>query len=390
MSRLLQATILFGMSVFFCLSSVNAVLAADDCADGTRLEQSFQSGASWVVCAQVSDLHALAVSSVHYRAPGDSLRSVLSQAQVAQVLMHYHDEQNAREQIGIADGARLLNWREQTCSGQQVLDGSGEPTICSIIQQPRVLARYAQQPSLLGSAWEISSSLQRDGLVWLVSITFGEDGQITPAVTLSGKARQGTDPATTNRLPASGQRLARATVLATWRLAFDLDGGSADNVKQFDFVLDPEDGNRRPMQITQMDSERFSNVQRDDFRGWLVSDPILDTGYYLDPSNSGFSYVAMPDNWTQYDLAVTTNKPCERYASGNQTNAADSTDTCGDTLDDFVNAEPLDSVSPVLWYSQSRTFNPGNEDWPVISHFRQAFTLLPYDWTSASPFEVVE
>ena len=44
----------------------------------------------------------------------------------------------------------------------------------------------------------------------------------------------------------------------------------------------------------------------------------------------------------------------------------------------------------VLWFSQSRTFNPGDEDWPVISNFHQSFALSPFDWNPASPFEVIE
>jgi len=356
MKNVLHLLALCTLTAAAFLGSGKTFAVIGDCADATLLEHTFSSGASWALCADVSALHALEVSSVHYRAPGDSQRSVLAQAHVA----------------------------------------------------------YAQRPSLQGSSWELSSALQRDGLLWVVSVRFSEDGQITPAITLSGKAREGTDVVadavtdvvadvgtdvisdaeasgvdTTSTLPESGRQLTRATILGTWRLVFNLDDGQTDQVQQFDFVLDPLRGNRRSMQIVPMTSESFASVNRDQFRAWLIADPT-GTGYYLDPSNSGFNYGGTQYNWTQFDLAVTRNASCERYALGNSSHSEQSDPTCGDTLDDFVSGELIDSEHPALWFSQSRTLSPTNEDWPAISHFRQSFTLLPYDWTESSPFEVIE
>jgi len=414
MKNVLHLLALCTLTAAAFLGSGKTFAVIGDCADATLLEHTFSSGASWALCADVSALHALEVSSVHYRAPGDSQRSVLAQAHVAQILMHYHDEPEARAQIGQLDNSRNVTMNVNNCDGTLLLAKSEGPTVCSRIETPRILAKYAQRPSLQGSSWELSSALQRDGLLWVVSVRFSEDGQITPAITLSGKAREGTDVVadavtdvvadvgtdvisdaeasgvdTTSTLPESGRQLTRATILGTWRLVFNLDDGQTDQVQQFDFVLDPLRGNRRSMQIVPMTSESFASVNRDQFRAWLIADPT-GTGYYLDPSNSGFNYGGTQYNWTQFDLAVTRNASCERYALGNSSHSEQSDPTCGDTLDDFVSGELIDSEHPALWFSQSRTLSPTNEDWPAISHFRQSFTLLPYDWTESSPFEVIE
>ena len=366
-----------------------------DCAGATRLEHTFSSGAAWSLCARVDERHALDITALHYRAPGDSLRSVLHQLHVAQILMHYHDEADARAQIGSADDGRLLVMTDQQCDGTRLLDSGSGARVCARVEDNRVLAKFAQRPSLQSQRWELSSALQRGSLIWTVSVSLTEDGQIHPAVTLSGRAREAEASSGFASTLAYGKRqLTRATVLSTWRMVFNLDDGDYDAIQQFDFVLNESSDNRRPMLITELQTEGFATVARDQFRGWRMIDNI-GTGYYLDPSNSGFSYTGGAHDWAHFDVGLSRYNVCERYASGN--NAHDGADAstgteaaCGDNLDDFVNGENLQDAHPVLWFSQSRTFNPGDEDWPVISNFHQSFALLPFDWNPASPFEVIE
>lgn len=321
--------------------------------------------------------------------------------------MHYHDETSERPQLGNTDVAgRLLPMNGGNCEGDLLLERNGNHDVCSRIENNGILAKYAQRPSLQSQRWELTSALQREELVWATSLSFTEDGQITPAITLSGRARQSDSGGFfASTLPNNNQRLARATVLTTWRVVFNLDDGATDSVQQFDFPLITSQGNQRPMQVTQLDTESFATVARDQFRGWRVMD-ATGTGYYLDPSNSGFSFAGSQHDWAGFDIALTRFKECERYAMAN--NAADDTQgtpdgismigtadatplaSCSASLDDFVNGESLQGSHPVLWYSQSRTFNPSDEHWPVISNFHQSFTLQPFDWTQASPFEVLQ
>ena len=98
-------------------------------------------------------------------------------------------------------------------------------------------------------------------------------------------------------------------------------------------------------------------------------------------------------NWAQFDIAVTRYKECERHALFNKAivyaSQADSPD-CGDNLDDFVDGETMQDAQPVIWYSQTRSFRPSQEDWPVISNIHLSFNLMPFDWTASSPFEVID
>lgn len=355
------------------------------CGEDLELSQSFSSGATWQLCASVSEQHGLDVSSVHYRAPGDTSRSVLFRAHAAQILMHYHDETDPRAQLGNSDAGRLLPITSQNCDGTILSDSRGEAALCSQVQDNGILAKFGQTPAIQSQQWVLSSALQRNGLTWATSITFAEDGQITPAVSLSGRGKLLNT--VSSSAEESAQSLASATVLSTWRMIFNLDDGNFDQIHQFDFVLNEQMGNQRPMQVTAMPTETFTRVNREQFRGWLVSDST-GTGFYLDPSNSGYGYVNGQHNWANFDVALTRHNDCELYAMQNiRGSSADTAIACGTSLDDFVNNESLQGGHPVLWFSQSRSFTPSSEHWPAISNLHQSFTLLPYEWTAASPFE---
>ena len=374
--------------------AAQAVVA--ECNGAIPLEHAFGSGASWTLCVHVDEHHGIELSDVHYRAPGDRLRSVLRHLHVGQILMHYHNESDARPQIGRAEAGRLLPMTTQHCDGERIhtiadTADSNSATLCSRIENNGVLAKFAQRPALHSERWVLSGALQRHSLVWRTSVALTEDGQIKSTVTLSGRAREAIENTGSEfavLLSAANVRLLRATVLSTWRMVFNLDDGAYDKVEQLDFPLLEQSGNRRPMQVSDINSERFATVDRESFRGWRILDNA-GTGYYLDPSNSGFSYSGGQLNWTRFDVGFSRYNDCERYALNNTKDEAEA-DFCGNSLDDFVNAQSLSDAYPVLWYSQSHTFNPNNEDWPVISDFSQSFTLLPFDWTGTSPFEVIE
>ncbi len=379
---------------FVSLSSSPLLAQQDNCGDGVALQHSFVSGATWSLCASVDYNHGLRVSSVHYRAPGDSLRSVLADAHLSQLLLHYHDSPQAEPQVNVsqlgADDTTLLRpikFTDASCPGVRLGTASEPDSLCEIIKNNRTLAKFAQRPSLHSESWELASAISRDALVWTTAITFTEDGQIRPAVRLSGRAsHSNTDTRFASVLPFGLPSLTRAAVRSTWRMVFDVDTNSADRIEQFDFPLDAQRGNVRPMQISAINTEALLNVNRETFRGWRMVDGS-GAGYYLDPANSGFSYTSRSDNWAQFDMAFTRLNTCEQYAS---LNVDTSNQACGNNLDDFVNGESLANTTPVAWYSQMRNMDLTLEDWPVISEFALTFDLIPFDWTASSPFELIE
>ena len=380
--------------LLLCLLPFQVASAQDtNCPQGSVLQQSFSSGASWSVCATVSDTHGLGLSNIYFRAPGDSSRSVLSEAHVGQILLHYHDKANAEPQLSplttLTEESRQTTIRrlsQATCMGEIISIGEQPGSICSRVENNRTLAKYAQRDSLHSEAWELSSTLLRESLTWNISWTFTEDGQIRPEVSVSGRAaRTQLDEQFAQNKRTDIPRLTRATILSTWRLVPALDTDSLDTVEQFDFPLLVADDNRRPMQISAIIEEAFIEVDRQQFRGWRLVD-ASGAGYYLDPANQGYSYSSTEHNWANYEVAFTRYNACEQYALENP----DANDTCGAHLNDFVNAESLSEQQVVMWYSQTHLLNPSIEDWPILGDVQIGFDLLPFDWTDTSPFEVVE
>lgn len=378
----------------FCLQPFQVASAQDtNCPQGSILQQSFSSGASWSVCATVSDTHGLEVSNVYYRAPGDSSRSVLSEAQVAQILLHYHDKATAEPQFSPLTTlteeslqTTIQRLSQATCMGDVINVGEQPESVCSRVENNRTLAKYAQRESLHSEAWELSGTLLRESLTLSISWTFTEDGQIRPEVSVSGRAaRTQLDEQFSQNKRTDIPRFTRATVLSTWRLVPALDTDSLDTVEQFDFPLLVADQNRRPMQISAITEEALIEVDRQQFRGWRLVD-ASGAGYYLDPANQGYSYSSAEHNWANYEVAFTRYNACEHYALENPSAA----ETCGEHLNDFVNAESLSEQQVVMWYSQAHLLNPSIEDWPILGDVQIGFDLLPFDWTDTSPFEVVE
>ena len=379
------------------LSLTTTHAAKLDCTSGRFIEHAFESGATWSLCADVVESHGLSISSASYRAPGDTLRSVMQLAHLGQLLLHYHDSAQPEAQIDpvlyqqMDDGSSdLLSMNTSTCQGS-ILDVPRKAAlICSRVKDNRILAKYAQKPSIHSQSLELASTFQRDALTWTSSFTFTEDGQIRPGISLSGRAsRTLGDLRFAQAIPAETAPLTRATVFATWRLAFDLDTPDTDRAEQFEFPLQDTQDNRRPMIVTALDTEQLLSVDRGTFRSWRVVDSS-GAGYYLDPANNGFSYSNATMNWTGADGAITVFDECEQHALRNIDSASSTTapvSNCGRSLDDFVNGQSLQGGQPVLWYSQSRTLEPGIEDWPVIRDMGMSFDLLPFDWTPASPFE---
>lgn len=363
------------------------------CADGTALQHTFDSGASWSLCAHVSGVNALHISQAFFRAPGDLNRSVLAEAQLSQILLHYHDSPVEEPQIvspstNSAADSQIVILNDRSCDGQ-VLGTTRHPnSLCQRIKRNGILAKFNQRPSVQTESWELSSAITRETLIWNVSWTFTEDGQIRPRLSLSGRASR----SSSNEQHAQQTRtdippMTRAAIVSTWRLVPALDTDAPDTLEQFDFPLDIDAGNRRPMQITPLRKESFLAMNRENFRGWRIIDDS-GAGYYLDPANNGFNYTSARFNWANYTLALTRKNSCELYALGNAASTADT--QCGTNLDDFVDDESLAGAELVVWFNQTRHIDPGIEDWPVIRDVQLGFDLLPFDWTTTSPFELEE
>ncbi|MEE9335829.1 MAG: hypothetical protein V3U65_17185 [Granulosicoccaceae bacterium] len=343
--------------------------AAQDCVE---INHTFASGANWRICADVNNEHGLSLTDMHYFAPGDSSRQVLQALHLAQILMMHHDRSDVDLLLGQSSQHSLVPLNSKTCDGTLHIQ-SDTQTLCSIIRPLPVLAKYGTRRALQGGAIDVFAVSAHESLIWRSNVRLTEDGRIIPSVSMSGLRRN-------SKTSTDGS----ATLQTSWRMAFALNGdGTDDRVEQLDFPLNRNAGNRRAMQIKPITTESFALVARDDFRGWRVLDET-GSGYYLDPQNSGYQMASSTFNWAKFDLAITAFKNCEQLAADNQ--AA----SCEGTLDAYLSGETLSGRAPVLWYSQSRIYRPRTEDNPVITSLHTNFELLPFDWTSSSPFEALD
>ena len=378
-----------------CTSLLALPAAAFECQTGTKVEHTFDSGANWRFCAVLDDDHALELQNLHYQAPGDESRKVLQHLHLGQLLLHHHDQTEARELIGERQlgGSALQILNSRVCNGD-LITIEQRSVLCSVVRPTGLLAKYRRRPGLQGEQYQLFSVSEIDGFTFQIKVGLSEDGRINPAVVLSGRSSS----STTNPLfgdplvnPLDGQQVigTQTTVLYTWRMVFTLNGDQGnDQVEEFNFTLEPTLSDRRPMQVTSLSTEALRNVAPERFRGWRVKD-VDGRGYYLDPQNSGYRFSDNNNNWTQFDFALTSFDTCEQHSR--ITNAVGERDTmeCIGSLDDYVNGGSIDGSKPVIWYSISRVHRPSAEDYPIISSMISDFELVPFDWTSTSPFEVI-
>jgi len=411
------AALVLGAAVFLPAPAV-AQSSAAGCDDGRRLAHTFDSGAAWSLCARIDEHHGLELIDLAYRAPGDRERPVLRSLHLAQILVHWHDA-NAPERrlggnesgtAGLGGNASVVLGRN-SCEGETAslaAPGADEgpagvdtaadimdqgiademPRLCARERASGLLAKYDQRAALQGEDWELFAVARQGLLVWRTGVTLTEDGSIAPSLALSGRlTRTSEDPRYAASATATEAGLVGAVLHATWRLAFALDTPATDRVEEFDFALETGAGNRRTMRIRPLVDESLRQVRRDSFRGWRVVDGESGAGYFLDPLDSALAWNSPGDDWARFDLAITRTADCERLASGNEVRADAG---CGAGLDDFVNGEALDGADPVLWHSRTRNWVPRQEDLPFLSSVELDMRIIPFDWTDASPFEVVE
>jgi hypothetical protein len=375
---------------------MSATHAADTyaCEQGVAIQHSFGSGASWDLCALVDDEHGLELQNLSYRAPGDTSRLVLNKLHLGQALLHYHDEVDPIALIGTRgfNEQSQQNLDASTCDGEIFESITAKPQLCGVQRDTGLMAKYSNRPGLQGQSWKLFSIAEYDRLTFQIAVTLTEDGRIAPAVSLSGRAtRTAENPAHVNAVVDAVKQetiqSTQASLLYTWRMAFALnDSVTNDSVEEFNFKLQPELGNRRPMQVQALQTETLRTVEPDDFRGWRIRDEN-GSGYYLDPQTSGFNFISNQYNWTQFDFALSTFNSCERhsYLPGQ---TPDGIVNCGSHIDDYVNGDSMVDQQPVVWFSMSRLFRPSAEDFPIISTLTASFELIPFDWTPTSPFEL--
>jgi len=358
------------------------------------IEHTFDSGASWTLCAHIDRQAGLTISQLHYGAPNEQKIKVLETAALGQILFKYDEDISARHwlaEFGLG-GDNHIQANQSLCPTGDMIPLATNEQLCTEVRDLNNLTSLRKSVSLRRRALSLHAwsgvGAYRIEQAW----QFTEDGNINPTVRLGGvlnrftkNVRFGSD------IGLDGALAANASMLFTWKLDFNINNTPTnDIVEEVEFVPFVTDVVRRTISLKRLQTESLHNVNRRRFRGWLVKDenissgPDFDTriGYLLDPQSSGYSHTSRTDNWSLFDMALTRRVPCEQLASGNATHQRD----CGDDLDDFINGESLVAADPVMWFSLARQFIAKSEDYPAINTRSASFSLIPFDWSSSTPF----
>ncbi len=377
-----------------------------DCVSGTALSHEFPSGARWSMCAELNETFGLHLTQLHYFAPGDTDRQTFSELHLAGLLEHFHDEETERSvfantQLG---GQHFINFNEDTCPGELVvvptteLDSADQnvnnKTVCIDSYADKILAKFNNDAVVQSHRWDIIGAAANGFDAWEVVISLGEEGTITPTINRSGVVHRFTTQSSFGSMGVPNNMgtdpyAVSSTVLATWRIVPGMGPiNSTQTAEQLDFTLRPDLGNRRPMNTAVLPTETLRQVNREQFRRWLVrgSDGA---GYTLDVQNNGFQYRSKQFNWALFDVAFTRFNACELMTLnnlGNSHNNSENSSVCGESLEDFVSGESLENATPVIWFSQSMPIVRTAEDVPLMQTRSLSFDLVPFDWTENSPF----
>lgn len=357
----------------------------------------FESGARWDFCLSFDTHSGLVLSNLAYGAPAEPLRQVLNEASLGQILFKYDEDLVAshvlsENAIGATD---LMQTGPGFCDDGSWLSVPGTGNTGNVCQRHRDINNLTQvrnETPLRRRELSLHSWAQIGTLIYQSIWRLSEDGEITPALHFQGRLARYTDDARYGSPIAGSERLAsHATVVANWRLDFDIGGDNAnDRIEEIEFPGVMFEALSRPISRLPLTTESLRRVDRDLFRGWLISDSEISSavdgvtriGYYLDPQTSGYAYQSRRYNWPNYDLVVTRNNPCERLASFNSGRAGG----CGISLDFYTNGEPIANEDFVIWFSLARHLVPRSEDYPAIGSLAAEFKMIPYDWSAYTPF----
>ena len=362
---------------------------ASTCNSSQTLTETFASGARWELCWHVAADTGLEIHRLGYAAPGDSLRQVAGRLSLAQLTLKYDIDALAQEALSATPGARLqpLPLSADACpdTAEQLSTPDGTSQLCRSQHDLNALTHTRERFTTRRNAVRLFADFQWQQLLLRQWFELTEDGNITMELLVGGSWNRATADSAFGSAPvpnASNENLYAATALlqTTWRLDIDLhDSPEDDRVEEFNFALNSSSSARRAMTITPLETETATSVQPEHFRGWRISD--TQGGYYLDPQAAGYRWPLSQD-WRQFDLHVSRARDCERLASRNRHVDA----ACADDLDSITNNESLAGADPVLWYSVVRRIAPTSSDFPALGLRRFRVTLIPFDWTSDSPF----
>lgn len=380
MFKVVFYAVILGLQLFAANHPVQAVIP--NCPAHATIDVTLNNGIRWEMCwEQLSD-GGLQLTQISLTPRGGTPTLILGEASLAQVFISYDSDSVVEHLIGNGSVSLLPLGPAECPNGVLQNNAVGEAVVC-IVVKPR------------GYAWRGADQQQGQTLLVYAVSTFGQntfihqwrfddDGAIRPMLGVSGyfDAKHGGDADTGWPLDSGATRfISSRSVVAYWRLNFDIGGSADDVVEQFDYT---GIGNVRTQTVTAITAETSRKLSPATQRFWRVKDSRISNG-----NGRSISYQVIPvssaifrggETVTQNDLYVTQYQPCERYVTHNP-----ALNGCAENVVNFVNAEII--ADPVLWFGSAWHHIPRDEDEDIITTHWQGLVLIPRDFMTSSPLQ---
>lgn len=334
--------------------------------------------AYWQLCWRNDADSGLELTDVDYKPhSGSPLVPVLASARLAQIDVPYDDgSQDFSDLPGFGNITAPL--RPQDCTGgSRVVDPqTGQALLCVQHEDPVIRKESYDYDFdtgnhlVVGACYNIFSIIPSRWYTYLPSWRLCDDGSVVGRLgaggTLSPTARSAGNYGT---VVGDGQAATSHYHNVFWRLIFDLGG---TDVLERSVVPLPGRRERTTTRTLAVETGRSAHAEivweaqsrsLRNAKGHLI-------GYDLQMHESP-SYKSPSKRFTDFAIAATQFRECERLASSNRRNSPG----CGDSLDSFLDHEPL--RRPVIWLQASIHHIPRDEDTPMMDEEWLDFALHP-------------
>ena len=370
---------------FFVYSQVGFADPALACSADFYISETMPNGSRWELCWEHRQREGIVYHDITFTTPNGERRKVLNQAHLAQLHVPYDDDGARYHDVtdfGLG-GIALQGLNSADCPNGTLRDLDGKNILCQRLI-PRGYAYKDAEQQQQGYLLTLYSTSLVGAYNYIFEWRLYDDGTIEPVAGATGRLQRfGTDAQYGWPIRDDGTVGLSHTHNYYWRLDFDLNGTSDDDVvEEFNFIP-VENNTKYELTTTQLITESARSINPDTQRGWRIVDSTTNVeghaiSYQIDLHNLGHRDEGpVSEPWTFHDFYVTENKPCEQFASHNPT-----AEGCAADLSAFVNDEMIQDA--VVWVGLTFHHIPRDEDEPNMHAHWNSFQLVPRDWTPSN------
>lgn len=355
----------------------------DRCSGGSFvINKTLANGANWTLCWEERSSEGIVLRGIRYTPPSGSQISVINQINLAQIHVPY-DDNTARfhdlSDYGLG-GGHLNNMVAADCPDGTLIQNNSRNVLCATVVPTGYAYKYYAQVKQ-GSALVLRSVSHIGAYNYVSQWIFHDDATIEPGIGATGKLQKCTNVAKYGwKIDASSCQYGTSHIHNYyWRIDFALGGNTNNVVEQIEF--DSSGAAQRNLQLQDYTAETAVKFSPETFRSWRVKNKTVTNAdghpisYELIPNSDHVFRGPTFEPWTNNDVYVTENNPCERWVSHNNGSG------CAGDVSGFVNNQTL--VDPIVWFGITFHHLPRDEDDPLMSSHWSSFQMVPRDLYAA-------